>query len=144
MESTVERKPTNKTSNDPIGDFLTRIRNGLLVNKSQVKIPYSTLKHRLAELLVQEGYINHVSIVDAEDPATKSLLLDLRYVNKKPAITGLRKISSPGLRKYVAAQYAPKVYNGLGISVISTSKGLLTDREARKQKAGGEVLCQVW
>lgn len=134
----------NKTTNDPVSDFLTRVRNGLLVNKEQVAVPYSNLKLSLAELLKAEGYINDVKVVSEEDVSRKSIVMDMRYVKGRPAITGLKKISKPGLRKYTKAQYAPRVYSGLGISVISTSKGLITDRKARAEKVGGEILCQVW
>jgi small subunit ribosomal protein S8 len=139
-----EKRKTNKVSNDPISDLLTRIRNAILVRKEQVPIPFSTLKFELANLLQQEGYINHVQIINEDDAPRKSIIIDLKYVEGVPAITGLRKVSKPGLRKYTRAQYAPRVYSGLGISVISTSQGLKTDRRARADKVGGEILCQVW
>lgn len=140
----IRRKLVNKTTNDPVSDFLTRIRNSLLVNKEKVSIPYSKLKMNLAKLLKDEGFINDIKVVNEEDAALKSIILDLRYVNKVPAIKGLRKVSKPGLRKYSKSKYAPRVLSGLGISVLSTSKGLLTDRKARKENVGGEILCQVW
>ena len=146
--STTENKPRrkliNKTTNDPVSDFLTRIRNGLMVRKDKVSIPYSKLKLNLAELLRNEGYINDVKIVNEDDAALKSLIVDLKYVNKEPVISGIRKVSKPGLRKYSKAKYAPRVFSGLGISVLTTSKGLLTDRKARQEGVGGEILCQVW
>jgi small subunit ribosomal protein S8 len=134
----------NKTSNDPISDFLTRIRNAILVRKEQVAIPYSKNKIALANLLREEGYLNNVQVINEDDVSTKSIVVDIRYVNGKPAITGLKKISKPGLRKYSKAQYAPRVLSGLGISILSTNKGLITDRRAREDKVGGEILCQVW
>jgi small subunit ribosomal protein S8 len=143
-KETNRRKLINKTTNDPVSDFLTRIRNALLVKKEKVSIPFSKLKLNLAELFRNEGFINDVKVVNENDAALKSLVLDLRYVNGKPAISGMRKISKPGLRKYSKAKYAPRVFSGLGISVLTTSNGLLTDRAARTQKVGGEILCQVW
>ena len=146
--STTENKPRrkliNKTTNDPVSDFLTRIRNGLMVRKDKVAIPYSKLKHNLAELLRNEGYINDVKVINEDDAALKSIVVDLKYVNKEPVISGIRKVSKPGLRKYSKAKYAPRVFSGLGISVLTTSKGLLTDRKARQEGVGGEILCQVW
>ncbi|MEY3369844.1 MAG: hypothetical protein RLZZ361_514 [Cyanobacteriota bacterium] len=144
MTTTSEKRKTNKVSNDPVSDLLTRVRNAILVNKEQVSIPYSKLKHSLASLLQEEGYVNHVQVINEDSAPTKSIIIDLKYVSGVPAISGLRKVSKPGLRKYTRAQYAPRVYSGLGISVISTSQGLKTDRKARAEKVGGEILCQVW
>jgi small subunit ribosomal protein S8 len=140
----IRRKLVNKTTNDPVSDFLTRVRNALLVNKDKVSVPYSKFKMNLAQVLKNEGFFNDIKVVNEDDPALKSLVIDLRYVNKVPAISGLRKVSKPGLRKYSKAQYAPRVFSGLGVSILSTSKGLLTDRKARAENVGGEVLCQVW
>lgn len=137
-------KNPNKVSNDPISDFLTRLRNAILTNKKQVAVPYSKLKENLAELLRNEGYINNFSIINEDKVALKSLVVDIKYNGSKPAIQGLRRISKPGLRKYSKAKYAPRVLNGLGISVLTTSSGLMSDRKARKNKVGGEVICQVW
>lgn len=142
--TTTEKRKTNKVSNDPVSDLLTRVRNAILVNKEQVSVPYSKLKHSLANLLQEEGYVNHVQLINEDDAPRKSIIIDLKYVNGIPAISGLKKVSKPGLRKYTRAQYAPRVYSGLGISVISTSQGLKTDRKARAEKVGGEILCQVW
>jgi len=144
MTTTSEKRKTNKVSNDPVSDLLTRVRNAILVNKEQVSIPYSKLKHSLASLLQEEGYVNHVQVINEDDAPRKSIIIDLKYVGGVPAISGLRKVSKPGLRKYTRAQYAPRVYSGLGISVITTSQGLKTDRKARAEKVGGEILCQVW
>lgn len=142
--ATKKENQTNKTTNDPISDFLTRIRNGIMVRKPQVAIPYSKSKLALANLLKEEGYINNVQLINEDDVSRKSIVVDIRYVGEKPAISGLKKISKPGLRKYTKAQYAPRVLSGLGISVLSTNKGLITDRKAREEKVGGEILCQVW
>jgi len=144
MEAEKKKIRTNKGTNDSIADFLTRIRNAVMIKREQVAIPYSKMKHNLALLLKEEGYINDVQLINEENVALKSIVLDIKYVNDKPVISGIKKISKPGLRKYVKAQYAPRVYNGLGISVISTSRGLLTDRKARAEKVGGEIVCQVW
>jgi small subunit ribosomal protein S8 len=137
-------KNPNKVSNDPVSDFLTRLRNAILVSKKQVSITYSKLKHNLAELLRNEGYINSYSIANEDNLAIKSIVLDIKYQGSKPSIQGLKRISKPGLRKYSKAKYAPRVLNGLGISVLSTSQGLMSDRKARKSQVGGEVICQVW
>jgi small subunit ribosomal protein S8 len=139
-----QKKITNKTTNDPIADFLTRIRNAILSRKKLVRIPFSKLKMQLAELLKREGYIDDCKIVDENLVSRKSIEITLKYTGSTPVIKGLRKISKPGLRKYSKAKYAPKVFSGLGISVLTTSKGLLTDRRARKDNVGGEVICQVW
>lgn len=138
------KEKNNRTTNDPISDFLTRIRNGIMVRKPQVSIPYSKAKLALANLLKAEGYLNDVQIINEDNIARKSIIADIRYVGDKPAITGLKKISKPGLRKYSKAQYAPRVLSGLGVSILSTNKGLVTDRKAREDKVGGEILCQVW
>jgi small subunit ribosomal protein S8 len=128
---------------DPISDFLTRLRNGIRARKSQVDCPRSKLKLRIAEILREEGYIDAVSTADNAHQGTISVVL--RYDGRKgAAITGIRRISRPGQRKYVAAQELPKVRNGLGVAIISTSRGVMTDRSARKLGVGGEVLCEVW
>jgi len=136
---------TNKTTNDPISDYLTRIRNALLVNKRKVAVPYSKLKLQLTELLQNEGYISSYRVINEDDIAMKSILIDLKYLpGNRPVIKGLKKVSKPGLRQYSKAKYAPRVQNGLGITVLTTSQGLKTDRKARKDGVGGELLCQVW
>jgi small subunit ribosomal protein S8 len=135
----------NRISNDPIGDFLTRIRNAIAVSKKTVTIPHSKLKEQLAQLLVKEGYINSFTLVNEDQVAAKGIEIILKYnAAGIPVIRGLRRVSNPGLRKYVKAKYAPRVFNGLGISVVTTNKGLRTDRAARKESVGGELLCQVW
>jgi len=128
---------------DPISDFLSRIRNGLLAKKGHVDCPHSKLKLRIAEILKEEGYIDGVT--DVEDKVQGRISMTLRYANDAvPAITGLKRISKPGQRKYVGARDLPKVRNGLGIAIVSTSRGVMTDRSARKLGVGGEVLCEVW
>lgn len=136
---------TNKTTNDPVSDYLCRIRNALMVRKAKVSVPFSKLKLELTELLQREGYVNSFTIINEDDVAMKSIVIDLKYLpGQRSVIRGLRKVSKPGLRKYTKAKYAPRVYNGLGISVLTTSQGLKTDRKARKENIGGELLCQVW
>ena len=127
---------------DPVADMLARIRNALLARHESVEIPFSKLKNRIAEILKQEGYVNEISVQN-EWPAT--LRIQLKYgEGKKPAIVGMRRTSRPGRRVYVRHQRIPHVLNGMGISIISTSHGVVTDRDARKQSVGGEVLCEVW
>ena len=127
---------------DPVADMLTRIRNGLTARHDRVEIPLSKLKVGIAEILKNEGYIEDFS-VQQELPG--SLTVQLKYgQGRRAAIVGLRRTSRPGRRVYVGSKDIPKVLNGMGISIISTSKGLLTDRDARHQHVGGELLCEVW
>jgi small subunit ribosomal protein S8 len=129
---------------DPIADFLARIRNGIMARKASVDMPGSKVKKKLAELLRDEGYLTAVTESGSEHPQG-ILSLTLRWdQNRKPAISGLRRVSRPGQRAYVPADKLPKVRRGLGTAFISTSKGMMTDREARKQGVGGEVICEVW
>ena len=128
---------------DPIADMLTRIRNANLVSHETVEMPSSKLKVELAKLLKEEGYI--VNYSTKEVGKFTFLAVELKYDEKrKPVITNLKRISKPGLRNYCKAKDLPKVLGGLGIAIVSTSKGLLTDRKARKENIGGEVLCYVW
>ena len=128
---------------DPIADFLTRIRNGIRARKQLVECPRSTMKLRIAEILRQEGFLDGVAT--AENTHQGVISVTLRYDGKTGcAITGIRRVSRPGQRKYVPATQIPRVRNGLGIAILSTSQGLMTDREARKRGVGGEVLCEVW
>lgn len=128
---------------DPIADMLTRIRNANMVTLPEVSMPSSKLKVALAKLLKEEGYI--VDYNETSEGIFKTLTITLKYdENNKPVITNLRRVSRPGLRTYHKAKNLQQVYGGMGISVISTSKGLLTDRKARKENLGGEVICQVW
>jgi small subunit ribosomal protein S8 len=127
---------------DPVADFLTRIRNAAKAKKPRVDIPASGLKKNLAEILKNQKFINDYSLI--EDNKQNLIRVELKYNKGIPAISGLRKISKPGLRIYKRTEELPRVLNGLGIAVISTSKGLLTDKEARKESVGGEVICYIW
>jgi small subunit ribosomal protein S8 len=128
---------------DPIADFLTRIRNGIQTRRSTVDCPRSGLKLRIAEILRDEGFLDAVTSVDDGPQGTISVTLRYDHGNH-PVITGLKRISRPGQRSYVASKGLPKVRNGLGIAIVSTSKGVMTDRKARELGVGGEVLCEVW
>ena len=128
---------------DTIADMLTRIRNANGMRYSEVSVPASNLKLSLAKILKDEGFIEDYKLV--KDDAQGSIELTLKYgQNKERVITGLKRISKPGLRVYAKANEVPKVLNGLGIAIISTSRGVMTDKEARKQNLGGEVLCYIW
>ena len=128
---------------DPIADMLTRIRNANMVSHETVEIPSSKLKVELAKLLKSEGFIDGYEV--KEDGKFKVLVVTLKYdERRKPVITKLERISKPGLRNYCKAKNLPKVLGGLGIAIVSTSKGLLTDRKARKENIGGEVICYVY
>lgn len=128
---------------DPIADFLTRIRNANTVYMEKVEIPASKTKLNLANILKEEGYIKDVEYI--EDGKQGFLRLYLKYgANREKVISGLKRISRPGLRVYAQKDELPKVLGGLGIAIISTSKGLLTDKDARKAGVGGEVMCYIW
>jgi small subunit ribosomal protein S8 len=130
---------------DPIADFLARIRNGIRARKQNIECPRSNIKLRMAEILRDEGFLGEV--VSSEDNRQGLLKLTLRYDGRPghgSAITGMRRISRPGQRAYVPAKQVPRVRNGLGIAILSTSQGVMTDREARTKGVGGEVLCEVW
>ena len=128
---------------DTIADMLTRIRNANKMGYEEVKVPSSKLKVEIARILKEEGFIEDYKIVSSS--VEKDIILTLKYGKKKErVITGLKRISKPGLRVYVRSDEVPKVLNGLGIAIISTSKGIMTDKEARKLNIGGEVLAYVW
>ncbi|MCX8105523.1 MAG: 30S ribosomal protein S8 [Ignavibacterium album] len=127
---------------DPIADFLTRIRNASKARLLRVDIPASKMKIQIAEILKNEKYIHDYQII--EDNKQNILRIQLKYRGGIPAITGLKRVSKPGLRIYKPAEQLPRVLNGLGTAVISTSKGLLTDKQARSQSVGGEVICYIW
>jgi len=130
---------------DPISDMLTRIRNAALSRHERVRIPMSRLKRTIADVLKSEGYVSDVAVDPAEGPSTAVLTLTLKYGHDRaPAIEGVRRISRPGRRVYVRAEEIPRVRSGLGIAVLSTSRGILSDRQARKAGVGGELLCEVW
>jgi small subunit ribosomal protein S8 len=127
---------------DPISDFLLRIRNASKAKKLRVEIPASKMKLGLAEILKKESYIHDYSIV--EDSKQNVIKIQLKYRDGSSAITGMKRISKPGLRIYKDATELPRVLNGLGTAIVSTSKGLMTDKEARSQSTGGEVICYIW
>lgn len=127
---------------DSIADFLTRIRNAAKAKKVTVDIPANNTKRSLAEILKAQNFINDFSFI--EDNKQGIVRIQLKYTNGESAISGLKRISKPGLRIYKGADELPRVLNGLGIAVISTSKGLLTDKEARTSALGGEVVCYIW
>jgi small subunit ribosomal protein S8 len=128
---------------DPVADMLTRIRNGVAARKARVDIPWSAHKAAIARVLVDEGFLGALERVEGEPRAI--LRLDLRYDNsRRPVIEGIERVSRPSLRVYVGKAEVPSVRGGLGVSVLSTPRGLMVDREARRQGVGGEVLCRVW
>ncbi len=128
---------------DPIADMLTRIRNGLQSRRPAVEMPSSTKKVAIAEVLRGEGYVKGFS-VQGEGPK-KTLRVELRYVGKQePVVTGIRRVSKPGLRVYTGADEIPRVYGGLGVAILSTSKGVMSGGQARRLRLGGEVICHVW
>ena len=128
---------------DPIADMLTRIRNALTAKHESVLVPASKMKKAIAEVLYQEGYIKGYTII--EDGAHSTIKIDLKYgANNENVISGLKRISKPGLRVYAKKDQIPRVLGGLGIAIISTSKGVMTDKKARKEGVGGEVLCYIW
>ena len=131
------------TMTDPIADMLTRIRNANVVKHETVDVPASNMKKELARILLEEGFIRGYDVI--EDGKQGIIRIQLKYGQEgERVITGLKKISKTGMRVYAANHEIPKVLNGLGISVISTSKGILTDKQARKENVGGEVICYVW
>ena len=133
------------TMTDPIADMLTRLRNANQAYHDEVSMPFSKLKAGVAEILKQEGYITSFDVADNENGVGKTLTITLKYGrNRERSIAGVRRVSKPGLRVYAKHTGLPKVLGGLGVAIISTSQGLLTDREARKRRVGGEVLCFVW
>ena len=127
---------------DTIADMLTRIRNANAMRYNEVSVPASKLKIELARILKEEGFIKNYKVV--KEDAQGSIVITLKYVNKERVITGLKRISKPGLRVYAKSSEIPKVLNGLGIAIISTSKGLMKDKDAREQSLGGEVLAYIW
>ncbi|HVZ40254.1 MAG TPA: 30S ribosomal protein S8 [Candidatus Kapabacteria bacterium] len=127
---------------DPIADFLTRIRNAANARHKVVDVPASRMKENLAAILKDQGFITDFQRVDEGPQGT--IRVALRYVNGSPSMLGMQRVSRPGLRRYAGAAELPRVKNGLGIAIISTSQGLMTDKEARNRKVGGEVLCYIW
>ena len=130
-------------SSDPIADMLTRVRNAINARHMKVPMPLSKMKTRIAEVLKSEGFIEDFEVEKGSIPAL--LTIQLRYdENRDPVITGIKRISRPGLRQYVSCDKIPTVRNGLGCAILSTSKGVMTDREARRQRLGGELVCTIW
>ncbi|MFA5400386.1 MAG: 30S ribosomal protein S8 [Dehalococcoidia bacterium] len=127
---------------DPIADLLTRVRNAAMARHDSVNIPASKMKIAVAKILKDEGFISDYSVVKGEPQ--RMIKITLKYIDKQPAFIGLERVSKPGLRIYSGKKEIPRVYGGLGIAVISTSKGLMTGQEAWKKNIGGEVLCYVW
>ncbi len=129
---------------DPVADLLTRIRNGILARKESVDCPTSTFKKRLAEILVEEGYLT--GVVESKGTGPQGVLsLSIRWdAQNRPAISGIRRVSKPGQRAYCHAEKLKKVRGGLGVAIVTTSKGVMTDRQARKLGVGGEVVCEIW
>jgi len=127
---------------DPIADMLTRIRNALAVKHPAVEMPSSIMKEAIANILVKEGYIESSEVVT--DGVKKTLKLTLKYYNGQPVIKCIKRISKPGLRVFTTVEEMPKVLNGLGIAILTTTKGVMTDKEARKNNIGGEVIAYVW
>jgi small subunit ribosomal protein S8 len=133
------------TMTDPIADMLTRIRNANVVLHDEVRMPSSKQKVALAKILQREGYISGFSVAPNVDRPGETLTVSMKYSpERERTISGLRRVSKPGLRVYAKADKVPRVLGGLGVAVLSTSQGLMTDREARTQRVGGEVLCYVW
>ena len=126
---------------DPISDMLTRLPNGGRALQPAIELPHSRIKENIAKILQTEGYVTDVAV---EGNAIKKIKIRLKYNGKKSVIEGLKRISKPGLRKYVGATEIPRVRGGLGVAVVSTSEGLMTDAQARKKNLGGELLCYIW
>ncbi len=133
------------TMTDPIADMLTRIRNGNVAMHDEVRMPASKLKEALAAILKREGYIDEFAVQDDPGRPGRVLEITMKYApDRSRTISGIRRISKPGLRVYTKADRLPRVLGGLGVAVLSTSQGLMTDREARQRRVGGEILCYVW
>ena len=131
-------------TNDPISDYLTRLRNAIIARKRVVEIPASSLKKDITKILFEKGYILNYKFEDDDKQGVIKIALKYHPTTKIPAIKEMHRISRPGLRQYSDSQHLPRVLNGLGISIISTSRGVMTDKEARKENVGGEVLCYVY
>ena len=134
----------NKTMTDPIADYLTRIRNAYLAGKKIVEVPSSKMKMAITKILCEKGYILSYKLVEGEPFSTIKIALKYHPQTKTPAIKKIERVSTPGLRKYTDVENMPRVLNGLGIAVLSTSKGIITDKEAKELNVGGEVICYVY
>jgi small subunit ribosomal protein S8 len=128
---------------DPISDFLTRLRNASKAGLAECAAPHSKLKESLATILKSEGFVREVS-TGTDERGHKTLVVTLKYVDSTPVLTGIKRVSTPGRRMYHGYQEIPRVLNGLGIAILSTSKGLMKDQDARRNKLGGEIVCTVW
>lgn len=129
---------------DTIGNFLAIMRNGIAVSKGRVSAPYSRLNYRIAEILQQEGFIRSVTVVEQADHVGKILQVDLKYVDGESVIHDVRRVSTPGCRIYRSVNNIKPVIGGLGISILTTSKGIMTDKQAKQISVGGEIICTVW
>lgn len=129
---------------DPIADYLTRVRNANTAMKKSVDIPASNIKVSLSQILKDEGFIKDFEVISEQDSVKKNIRVYLKYDQKTRVISGLKRISKPSLRVYVGKEEIPKVLGGLGVAVLSTSQGIMTDKKARREGMGGEVLCYVW
>jgi small subunit ribosomal protein S8 len=130
------------TMTDPVADYLTRLRNAIQAGHKRVDVPASNLKRELSKLLLENKFIG--GYTETKEQTHAILRIQLKYTDGKPVIAGLKRVSTPGLRRYADSSALPRVLGGLGIAVISTSKGLMTDKQARQAKVGGEVLCEIW
>lgn len=139
----VTNKNRNKMVTDPIADYLTRIRNASMAKHRVVEIPASKIKKEITKILFDKGYILNYKFEDETFPKTIKIALKYHPLTKEPAMTNIKRVSTPGLRRYVGVDNMPRVLNGLGIAIISTSKGLMTDKEARALNIGGEVICYI-
>ena len=127
---------------DPIADFLARLRNAARAHRGDVLVPYSRMKEEIARILKQEGYISEFEVDTQSKPS--QIKVTMKFVNRIPALTGLKRMSKPGLRKYVSSNDIPRVLGGMGVAILSTSRGIITGREARKERVGGELLAVIW
>ncbi len=130
------------TMTDPVADYLTRLRNAIQAGHKKVDVPASNLKRSITKLLVDQKFL--AGFTEVKEAAQGTLRIQLKYHDGQPVISGLKRISTPGLRKYVPADEIPRVLGGLGIAIISTSRGLMSDRQAREAHVGGEVVCEIW
>ena len=127
--------------NDPIADLLIRIKNGYMAKKREVVLPWSKILENIAEIFKKQGYLEEVKV---EKDQFRTLILSLKYIGKKPALTSIKRISKPGVRRYIKAKNIKPVLNGFGTMIVSTPDGLMTGRKAKEKSLGGEVICEVW
>lgn len=132
------------TTNDPIADMLTRLRNAQMARLSGIRVPYSNMKFAISKILEREGYVANVQTVEVQAAPFKELVIALKYTGKMPAMRELKRVSKPGRRVYAPADGLPRVYSDLGIAIVSTSGGVMTNKEARKRRLGGEILCEIF